>query len=158
MTIVRPAVRPFEDDPASAYVGGMESQVPRPADDEARRLRRSREERVIAGVCGGLGRYLGVDPVLVRVAFVVLAFAGGGGVVLYIVSWILVPEEKSGERLGTTRPSSFQSGRLVFGGALIAIGTILLLDLSIPRVGRYVWPLALIAVGVAVAVQASARR
>ena len=128
------------------------------ANDEPRRLRRSRDERVIAGVCGGLARHLGVDPVLIRIAFVVLALAGGGGLLLYVVSWVLMPEEKPGEPLGTTRPSSGESLRLVVGGALIAIGMLLLLGLSIPRFGRYFWPLALIALGVAIAIQASTRR
>ena len=123
-----------------------------------RLLRRSRTDRVIAGVCGGVGRYLGVDPVLIRVAFVVLAILGGGGILLYILGWILIPEEKEGETLGEAPPHSADMARLVFGGALIAIGVILLLGLSFPRVGKYLWPLALIAVGVAVIVQASSRR
>lgn len=129
-----------------------------PTGSEPRVLRRSKDDRVIAGVCGGLGRYLGVDAVLLRIAFVVLAIAGGGGFLLYIVSWILIPEERSGEPLGSSRPSSFDTTRLIVGGALIAIGTILLLNLSIPRFGKYFWPLALIAVGVAIVIQASASR
>ncbi|MGH2634743.1 MAG: PspC domain-containing protein [Actinomycetota bacterium] len=126
--------------------------------DDPRVLRRSREGRVIGGVCSGLGRYLGVDPVLLRIAFVVLAVAGGGGLLLYVVAWILIPEEREGEPLGSERPSSVDTTRLIVGGALIAIGTILLLDLSIPRLGRFFWPLALIAVGVAIVVQASMSR
>ena len=129
-----------------------------PAGAQPRVLRRSRDERVIGGVCGGLGRYLGVDPVLLRIAFVILAIAGGGGILLYIVSWILIPEQREGEELGTARPSSIDSTRLIVGGALIAIGTILLLNLSLPHLGKYFWPLALIAVGVAVVIQASAER
>jgi phage shock protein C len=129
-----------------------------PTGPEPRVLRRSRDERVIGGVCGGLGRYLGIDPVLLRIAFVILAIAGGGGILLYIVSWILIPEQREGEDLGTARPSSIDSTRLIVGGALIAIGTILLLNLSLPRFGKYFWPLALIAVGVAVVIQASASR
>lgn len=112
---------------------------------------------MIAGVCGGLGRYLGVDPVLLRIAFVVLAFTGGG-IPLYIVSWILIPEERAGEPLGTARPSAFDATRLIVGGTLIALGTILLLNLSIPRFGRYFWPLALIAIGVGIVIQTSASR
>jgi hypothetical protein len=77
---------------------------------------------------------------------------------LYIVSWILIPQQREGENLGTTRPSSIDATRLVVGGALIAVGTILLLNLSLPRFGKYFWPLALIAVGVAVVIQASAER
>jgi phage shock protein C len=121
-------------------------------------LRRSRGERVIGGVCGGLGRYLGLDPVLLRIAFVVLAIAGGGGILLYLVAWILIPEEREGEPLGTERPPSVDTTRLIVGGALIAIGTIFLLNLSFPRLGRYFWPLALIALGVAVLVQTSTSR
>jgi phage shock protein C len=129
-----------------------------PTGPEPRVLRRSRDERVIGGVCGGLGRYLGIDPVLLRIAFVILAIAGGGGILLYIVSWILIPEQREGEDLGTARPSSIDTTRLIVGGALIAVGTILLLNLSLPRIGKYFWPLALIAIGVAVVIQASANR
>lgn len=125
---------------------------------EPRVLRRSRDDRVIGGVCSGLGRYLGVDPVLLRIAFVVLAIAGGGGVILYIVGWILIPEEKPGEALGARAPSSAETLRLVVGGALIAVGVLLLLNLSIPRIGKYLWPLALITIGIAVIVQVSTRR
>lgn len=126
--------------------------------DQPRVLRRSRDDRVIGGVCAGLGRYLGVDPVLLRIAFVVLAIAGGGGVILYIVGWVLIPEEKPGEALGAKPPSSAESLRLIAGGTLIAVGLLLLLNLSIPRIGKYLWPLALIAIGIAVIVQVSARR
>lgn len=133
------------------------ADAPTPGAGE-RLLRRSRTDRVIAGVCGGIGRYLGVDAVLIRIAFVVLAVAGGGGVLVYIFAWIVIPEEREGEPLGQAGPSFFDSARLVFGGALIAIGTVLLLDLAVPRFGKYVWPLSLIALGVAVIVQASPRR
>jgi phage shock protein C len=129
-----------------------------PEPETPRVLRRSRSDRVIAGVCGGLGRYLGVDPVLLRIAFVVLAIAGGGGILLYIVAWILVPEERAGEPLGSARPSSVETTRLIVGGSLIALGTILLLDLSFGRIGRFFWPLALIAIGVAIVVQAAVPR
>ncbi|HZD79229.1 MAG TPA: PspC domain-containing protein, partial [Actinomycetota bacterium] len=55
---------------------------PPPSRQPTRSLRRSRSDRVIAGVCGGIGWYLGVDPVLIRIAFVVLTVAGGSGVLL----------------------------------------------------------------------------
>lgn len=60
---------------------------------EYKRLTRSKSERMIAGVCGGLATYLGVDPVLVRVLFVALAVFGGGGAILYLVCWVLMKEE-----------------------------------------------------------------
>jgi phage shock protein C len=126
--------------------------------DRPRLLRRSRDDRVIGGVCGGLGRYLGVDPVLLRIAMVILAIAGGGGILIYLVAWVLIPPEREGEDLGSARPEGADTTRLIVGGALIAIGTILLLNLSFPALGKYVWPLALIAVGVAVVIRASSRR
>ena len=55
------------------------------------RLRLSATERKIAGVCGGLGQYFEVDPVLFRAAFLVLAFAGGLGILLYLALWLVVP-------------------------------------------------------------------
>lgn len=58
-----------------------------------RRLVRVQEGRVLAGVCAGVGRYLGVDPVAVRIAFVLLSLFGGSGVLAYIVAWLLMPEE-----------------------------------------------------------------
>ncbi|WP_158602784.1 PspC domain-containing protein [Jiangella rhizosphaerae] len=61
--------------------------------DEFRSLRRSRSDRVVAGVLGGLGRRLGIDPVVLRVATVVLAIFGGVGVLLYAIGWLVVPAE-----------------------------------------------------------------
>src|SRR3954447_22503408 len=62
--------------------------------DEAatpRRLLRSRNDRVIAGVCGGLGDYFRIDPVIFRIAVVALTLIGGVGIVLYVAAALLVP-------------------------------------------------------------------
>lgn len=64
-----------------------------PASRGTKHLRRSRHDRVFTGLCGGLGTFFGVDPVWFRVAFVLLAFAGGGGVILYLVMALVVPAE-----------------------------------------------------------------
>lgn len=62
--------------------------------EEYRRLYRSRDARMIAGVCEGLGRYFSVDPTLIRLIFVVTAIAGvGAGALLYLLLWIVVPNE-----------------------------------------------------------------
>ncbi len=58
-----------------------------------KRLYRSRNERVIGGVCGGIAEYFGVDPTLVRIGAVLLALANGVGVLAYVVLWVVVPEE-----------------------------------------------------------------
>lgn len=60
-----------------------------------RRLTRSVTDRKLAGVCGGLAAYAGVDANLVRLAFVALTLFGGSGAVLYAVAWLLVPEAES---------------------------------------------------------------
>lgn len=58
---------------------------------EVKRLYRSKN-RMIGGVCGGLGEYFGIDPTLVRLVFVLLFLAYGFGPLLYIVMWVIVPE------------------------------------------------------------------
>lgn len=60
---------------------------------ERRTLYRSRIDRMLAGVCGGLGEYFQLDPTLIRLVFVLLAAFTGVGVLAYIVLWIVVPEE-----------------------------------------------------------------
>lgn len=63
--------------------------------DEVRRLQRSKEDRKVAGVCGGLGEYFGLDPVLFRLGFVLTALPGGiPGVILYLVFWLVIPEQE----------------------------------------------------------------
>jgi phage shock protein PspC (stress-responsive transcriptional regulator) len=63
----------------------------------AKKLYRSREEKMIAGVCGGLAEYFDIDPVIIRLIFVVLLLPGGfPGLVPYIILWILVPKKPLG--------------------------------------------------------------
>lgn len=59
----------------------------------SKRLYRSRTERMIGGVCGGLGEYFNIDPTLVRLLFVVFALTGGSGLLAYLIFLIVVPEE-----------------------------------------------------------------
>jgi phage shock protein C len=64
-----------------------------PISMEPKRLYRSTTDKKIGGVCGGLASYFDLDPLLIRLIFVVLAFAGGGGVLIYLILWIIVPEQ-----------------------------------------------------------------
>ncbi len=57
------------------------------------RLYRSRKNRVFGGVAGGLAEYLNIDPVLARIIFVIVTFFNGLGLLLYVILWIVVPEE-----------------------------------------------------------------
>jgi phage shock protein PspC (stress-responsive transcriptional regulator) len=58
-----------------------------------RTLRRSREDRMIGGVCGGLGRYAGIDPIIFRIVLAALAIFGGVGLLIYALAWLLIPDE-----------------------------------------------------------------
>lgn len=58
------------------------------------KVRRSKSDRWIAGVCGGLGKYLGLSPALFRVIFIILGLPGGlPGVIPYLILWLAIPEE-----------------------------------------------------------------
>ena len=61
--------------------------------DATRKLYRSKTNRQVAGVCGGLAEYFNLDATLIRVLFVLLAVLGGSGVVLYVAMWIIVPKQ-----------------------------------------------------------------
>jgi phage shock protein PspC (stress-responsive transcriptional regulator) len=60
---------------------------------EEKRVYRSRTDRVLGGVCSGLGKYFGMDPVLLRVLWAIAFFVGGAGLLAYIIAWIIIPEE-----------------------------------------------------------------
>lgn len=62
---------------------------------ETKRITRSRSDRMIAGVAGGLAAYFGIDPIFVRIGFLVLALINGFGGLLYFVLWLIVPNEGS---------------------------------------------------------------
>ena len=59
----------------------------------ARKLYRSQNEKMIAGVCGGLGEVLDVDPTIVRVVFVLLGLMAGHGILLYLILWLIMPRQ-----------------------------------------------------------------
>ncbi|HWD42312.1 MAG TPA: PspC domain-containing protein [Actinomycetota bacterium] len=121
-----------------------------PSQPAPRVVRRSRSERILAGVCGGVGRYLGVDPVLLRVAFIILTLANGLGVIAYVVAWVAIPEERPDQPPGPAPEPRRETGRLVLGGSLVVLGLVLLLDRLAPELDELFWPVALVAVGVAV--------
>lgn len=57
-----------------------------------KRLCRSRQNRTLAGVCGGIAEFLGWDPTVVRVLWIVLTLVGGSGILLYLIFWLVMPE------------------------------------------------------------------
>ncbi len=142
------------------------------------KLYRSRNDKMIGGVCGGLGQYLGIDSIFVRLFFVLLALGDGIGVFIYVVLWLVVPREgRAGEmateetiragageiaerartlgndlRQAVHRPNP-QAG-LIVGVALIVLGVVFLLQsLNIAWLHwldfDVLWPVLLIVGGVA---------
>ena len=59
----------------------------------SKRLYKSEDNRILCGVCGGIGEYLGIDPTLVRLVWVLITLAAGAGVLLYIIAAIIMPRE-----------------------------------------------------------------
>jgi phage shock protein PspC (stress-responsive transcriptional regulator)/predicted membrane protein len=96
-------------------------------------IRRSRTDRHLAGVSGGLARYAGIDPLIIRILFVVLTFFGGTGVLLYALGWLLLPiegeDESEGQRLlhGRSGPSTLRT--VIAGVVAVIVGLILISNL-----------------------------
>ena len=129
---------------------------PPPLTSPPRQLRRSRQDKVLAGVCGGLARYLGIDPVVLRVLMVVLIFAGVG-IIAYIVAWIVIPEAAEGEPEGPADPQSRHGAAVALGAGLIGLGGLLLLRGTVPWFNSDIfWPVLVVAGGVLLVI--SARR
>ena len=117
---------------------------PRVTRDEVRdlgRLRRSRDDRKIAGVAAGLARHLDIDPIITRVALVVLIFFGGAGLLIYGACWLLVPEELTDDAKLRLDERS-RNVALIIVGALAALAVIgdSMGDWGFP------WPLAILGV------------
>ena len=91
------------------------TEVLEPSGPSPRRLLRSRNDRMIAGVAGGLGRYFAVDPVIVRIAFAISVFIGGLGILAYIALALFVPAE--GEDGSEATPAPIERSRALAIGA-----------------------------------------
>jgi phage shock protein PspC (stress-responsive transcriptional regulator) len=135
------------------------------------RLMRSKTDVMIGGVCGGLGQYFKIDPTLIRLAFVLLTLAGGSGVLIYFLLWIVIPREDladtaqamNGEEFGRRANLMGQEMQQIvsqpntrtvkfIGGALVVLGVIYLIqNLHIPWLewfnSQLLWPILIIAVG-----------
>ncbi|MEA2156754.1 MAG: hypothetical protein QOE11_2894 [Solirubrobacteraceae bacterium] len=87
-----------------------------PAPPAPRRFERSSRDRIIGGVCGGLGRYFGIDPMLVRIGFIALALVGGTGLIVYAAAILFVPNDEE----VPASPTSTRD-RLIVAGVAIAL-------------------------------------
>lgn len=123
-----------------------------------KRLERDLQNRVLGGVCSGLGNYFGTDPTIWRVLFFLLFFLGCSGLLIYIILWIAMPEKKwqpgaTVEEATVTDSSNAdgksQHGSWTAGLILIGIGTIALIGRYVPQFNWHtVWPIILIVIGI----------
>jgi len=138
-----------------------------------KKLYRSQKDQIIGGVCGGIAEYFAVDPTLVRLAFVLLAFVEGAGIIGYIIAWIIIPERpkddhqgqkevydvdfdeedeegefKSKEASSEGEKKSKEQRKNILGLILIALGVFFIVDNWIPGFyWRRFWPIILIVLG-----------
>lgn len=110
-------------------------------------LRRSRSDRMLGGVCGGLGRYFGIDPVWLRIAFVALVIGGGSGVILYLVAWILIAEEDDEEEIIHRPPTDRTTAGVIIGTIFIVFGAVALTNRFVPWFDEFLWPAVVIVIG-----------
>jgi phage shock protein PspC (stress-responsive transcriptional regulator) len=142
-----------------------------------KRLYRSCSNRIIGGVCGGLGEYFDIDPVLIRLIFVLLTFAAAG-VVIYLIAWIIIPEDptcgsRKSEKVDEAKNGAEEikdharqfadeikrsarrirqhddiDGRFIVGLVIIALGAIFLTQ-NVLRINIFasLWPIILIIIG-----------
>ncbi len=145
--------------------------------EKNKRLYRSAKSKVFGGVAGGIAEYFDIDPIIIRLLFVIIAFAGGGGAIVYLILWIALPLEPinpfnmnmgSGETFGNETPggqstSDFSTGAsnpfvipvkpenrngLIGGIVLISLGLIFLANRFIPNINfGDLWPLVLVVLG-----------
>jgi len=124
----------------------------------AKRLYRSYENKMLGGVCGGLGNYFDIDPTVVRILAVISLFVSGGvAVIAYIVAWIIIPkseEIESDEKVSATSTAKSDSGAVspwstyVPGLVLIFFGSILLIrEHWFWFSWGELWPIVLVAMG-----------
>lgn len=107
----------------------------------ARRFVRTRRGRLIGGVCSGLGSYFGIDPILLRIAFVGLALLGGLGLVVYLLVLLLVPEE--GARRAPIRLVGLRDLSIVLGAVALIVAGGLLVDIAAHRAFGGAWVIGL---------------
>lgn len=133
-----------------------------------KKLYRSRKWRVLGGVAGGLAEYFGLDPVLMRVIFVIITLINGIGLILYIILWIVIPEvpfeiaykvnpedpshktEGQEPDLSSHEPKTEGKSRIVIGAILIIIGALFFLERIIPTFNfEDFFPALLVIIGIA---------
>ncbi len=128
-----------------------------------RKVYRSTDNKIIAGVCGGIAEYFESDAWLIRIIFLISAFFGAAGIILYVILWVILPEknmennhehvhEHDHEHHGQPPWHRHSArGRAFFGIILVILGAILLLNNLFPNfeIAKY-WPVLIVLAGAAI--------
>jgi phage shock protein PspC (stress-responsive transcriptional regulator)/two-component sensor histidine kinase len=116
---------------------------------EAAPLQRDTEHEIVAGVCAGIGQRLGIDPLLIRVAFVVFTIATAGfGLVAYLALWVFLPAAGAAQPAAPSRWAHPANWKVAAGTGLISLSLLLVLrELGIWWSDALAWPLVLAAAG-----------
>jgi|SRR6056297_854463 len=140
---------------------------------ENKKLYRSNKDKIIAGVCGGLGEYFDVDSLLIRLIFILSALFGGSGILVYLLLWLFIPKSPKEEAVldkdklegvkdslkegaenlkkGLRQKEKMKKRRTFFAWFLIVLGVVFVVNrLAIPGVVKAIisWPIILIFIGV----------
>jgi phage shock protein C len=143
----------------------------------AKKLYRSRTEKMIAGVCGGLAEYFEIDPTLVRLVAVALTLAGGSGILAYLIFWFVVPQRPLNLAAIDRQTQTSASGAIAESeegesneahSAALFVGVILTVLGFLFLVGNFIsfawlsfsrlWPLVLIGIGIVIILKGSGRQ
>lgn len=144
----------------------------------AKKLYRSREDRVIGGVCGGLADFFDIDSTWIRLGFILIVLAGGAGILAYIIAWIVIPEEpvrskrkaEEGEVIvegeieeeyadNPTDDKNYDQRQKILGFILVILGVFFLIDRWLPffRWERF-WPLLIVVLGLSLLIKGVRKR
>lgn len=120
------------------------------------RAYRSSDERVLAGVAGGLAEYFKIDPLLIRIGFIALAFVEGLGIILYIALLLLMPKKSEDKDQGSSG-----GGRQILGLIVMVLGVLILFSNTLRIVWldwEVLWPSVLIVIGAYLAFTSGKKR
>ncbi len=141
--------------------------------NQSKKLYRSNTDKIIAGVCGGLGKYLNIDPTIIRIAFVILAIINGAGLIIYIILALVISKEGQEQRQPVEQTikemaddikkeavdiqekmqgqkSWFSEKRNIIGLIVVVVGFFALINVLFPMQWlnwKIFWPLVLVFIG-----------
>ena len=133
---------------------------------KGKKIKRSRDERIIFGVCGGIAEYFQTDPLIIRLIFVALTFGGASGVLIYIICALVIPSESDNKQENSDKLDEFvgevskragelkkESGgndlKFILGLILVFLGISSLFSMFFPAINMLaiIWPFILVALG-----------